>query len=255
MTDLELKEQISLVAQQIRDASMVVAFSGAGISVESGIPSFRGENGLWNSYDPKFLEIGYFQSQPLESWQLIKEIFYDYFGKAQPNEAHLTLARMEQAGLLNTTITQNIDNLHQQAGSKNVLEFHGHSGSLVCMQCENVYPVEEIGLAHLPPLCKSCNGLLKPEFIFFGEGIPEPANSLSFQAAQEADLFLIIGSTGEIMPASLIPGMAKDNGAVIIEINTTPSNYTASITDIFLQGKATEVFRELAVELGLDRQE
>lgn len=246
MNDLELNNQIYQAAELIQNASHVVAFSGAGISVESGVPPFRGENGLWNQYDPKFLDIDYFQLEPEQAWPVIKEIFYDYFGKAEPNTAHLVLAQMESSGLLETIITQNIDNLHQLAGSKNVLEFHGHSRSLICMQCNQVHPAAEISLENLPPYCTECGGLLKPEFIFFGEGIPEPAHTLSMLAAELADVFIIIGSTGEIMPASLIPAFAKENGATIIEVNVQPSNYTTSVTDIFLQGKATDVFRQLS---------
>lgn len=251
MINSELEKSVIEASQVILEASCVTAFTGAGISVESGIPPFRGENGLWNRYNPQFLEIGYFLNRPEASWKLIKEIFYDYFGKAEPNLAHTVLARMETAGLLQTVITQNIDNLHQLAGSKNVLEFHGHSRTLICMDCTNIFSVGEIGLQSLPPLCKKCSGLLKPEFIFFGEGIPEPANSLSFKAAEESDVFLIVGSTGEIMPASMIPSVAKQRGAAIVEINIEPSLYTGAVTDIFLQGRATEVFRLLARELKL----
>lgn len=252
MFDSESNIKLIQAAELIQKATHVVAFSGAGISVESGIPPFRGENGLWAQYDPKFLDIDYFQLQPEKAWPLIKEIFYDYFGQANPNEAHQTLAKMESAGILDTVITQNIDNLHQLAGSKNVLEFHGHSRSLICMNCAQIHPVAEVSLDNLPPLCSECGGLLKPEFIFFGEGIPEPAHSLSMQAAEMADVFMIIGSTGEIMPASLIPAFAKDNGATIIEINVQPSNYTATVSDIFIQGRATEVFRHLANVLKLN---
>ncbi len=254
MLDFDLKKDALKASRWILDAKRVAAFTGAGISVESGIPPFRGENGLWNRYDPSFLEIGYFMAQPAESWALIKEIFYDYFGAAKPNFAHKALARMEEAGLLHTIITQNIDNLHQQAGSKNVLEFHGHSRTLVCLDCGGIYSAVEISLNQLPPRCEKCGGILKPEFIFFGEGIPEPANSLSFKAASEADVFVIVGSTGEIMPASMIPYKAKERGAVMIEINPVPSKYTHTLTDIFLQGKAVEIFRELTKQLNLEKR-
>ena len=254
MLDFELKKDVLKAARLILDAKKIVAFTGAGISVESGIPPFRGENGLWNRYDPSFLEIGFFRDRPAESWALIKEIFYDYFGAAKPNLAHTTLATMEEAGLLQTIITQNIDNLHQQAGSSNVLEFHGHSRTLVCVDCERVYSAADVSLNHLPPCCEKCGGVLKPEFIFFGEGIPEPANSLSFKAASEADVFLIVGSTGEIMPASMIPYKAKESGAVIIEINPISSKYTHTLTDIFLQGKAVTIFEELTKYLHLEKR-
>jgi NAD-dependent deacetylase len=237
-------------AKIILAAKHVTAFTGAGISVESGIPPFRGENGLWNSYDPTFLDIRYFLEHTEDSWVKIKEIFYDYFGKASPNGAHFALAKMESSAILQTIITQNIDHLHQAAGSSNVLEFHGSSKELICMECSKEYQAQEINLNILSPRCKVCGGVLKPNFIFFGEAIPEPANTLSFNEAHKADVFLVIGSTGEIAPASMIPPLAKRNGAKIIEINIEPSSYTNTITDIFLNGKAVAVMEQLLKELG-----
>ena len=236
---------IKKTADIIKSANRVTAFTGAGISVESGIPPFRGENGLWSKYDPTFLEINFFKSNPLESWRLIKEIFYDFFGKASPNKAHYGLAEMEKVGALDSIITQNIDNLHQEAGSKEIYEFHGNSRDLVCVRCGKKFPVAEIGLENLPPRCQNCGSVLKPDFVFFGEPIPEPARTKSYREAEISDIFILIGTTGEIMPASTIPIIAKQNGKKIIEINIRESKYTNSITDIFLKGKATEVVEEL----------
>ncbi len=146
---------------------------------------------------------------------------------------------------LKSIITQNIDNLHQLAGSKTVYEFHGNSHDLICTKCNHKYHINEINFNKLPVTCKHCGGLVKPDFIFFGEGIPTDAYQKSIEAAQNADVFLVIGTTGEIMPASQIPIIAKQNGAIIIEINLEHSNFTDSITDIFLQGKATEIMREI----------
>lgn len=240
---------LEAAAEIIRNAKHVTAFTGAGISVESGIPTFRGENGLWSKFDPICLDINYFHQNPLESWNKIKEIFYDFFGKAKPNAAHVVLAEMEKKGYLNSIITQNIDNLHQTAGSRKVYEFHGTSRKLICPNCKNIYAAENIDLSQLPPECGECGTVLKPDFVFFGEGIPEPAGSKSFLEAEKADVFFLIGTTGEIMPASAIPYEAKEKGAKIIEININPSNYTDSITDIFLKGKATEVMTELIKKL------
>ncbi|MCD6380588.1 NAD-dependent deacylase [bacterium] len=240
---------IQEAADIIKKANRVTAFTGAGISVESGIPPFRGENGLWSKYDPGFLDISYFHSNPLESWKLIKEIFYDFFGKATPNKAHYGLAEMEKAGFLDAIITQNIDNLHQKSGSRKIFEFHGDSRDLVCVSCGKKYPVTEIGLDNLPPECTNCGGVLKPDFIFFGEQIPEPARTNSFREAEISDLFILIGTTGEVTPASEIPFIAKENGAKIIEINIAKSSYTDRITNIFLQGKATEMISGLVKEL------
>ncbi len=237
-------------AKVIKNAERVTAFTGAGISVESGIPSFRGKDGLWSKYNPEFLEIDYFYSNPKRSWELIREIFYDFFGESEPNAAHYALAEMEKNNLLKTVITQNIDNLHTIAGNTNVLEFHGSSRDLICIECSKKYPCIESRLYSLPPKC-SCSGILKPDFIFFGEQIPEPAQSLSFAEAELVDVLILIGTTGEVMPAALIPYKAKENGAVIIEVNTRESNYTNDITDIFLIGKATDVMKELQKKLGI----
>ncbi|MEA2096908.1 MAG: NAD-dependent deacylase [Candidatus Cloacimonadota bacterium] len=236
---------IENAAEIIRNAKHITAFTGAGISVESGIPPFRGENGLWSKFNPIFLDINYFHHNPLKSWKLIKEIFYDFFGKAKPNSAHFALAEMGKRSLLKTVITQNIDNLHQEAGSKEIYEFHGTSRNLICTNCNKIYSANKTDLSNLPPKCKNCGTVLKPDFIFFGEPIPEPARTNSFLETEKADVFILIGTTGEIIPASIIPFEAKRNGAKIIEVNIQPSNYTNTITDVFLQGKATEIMEKL----------
>ncbi|MCD6400416.1 MAG: NAD-dependent deacylase [Anaerolineales bacterium] len=240
---------IQQAAQRLRNAKRTVAFTGAGISVESGIPPFRGPDGLWSRYDPIVLDLDYFQHHPEESWRVIKEIFYDFFGQARPNAAHRTLARLESAGYLQSVITQNIDNLHQEAGSRDVIEFHGTSHRLTCLSCGHIWDYTPDLLNKLPPACPDCGGLLRPDFVFFGEGIPPDAYQRSLTETHLADTWLVIGTTGEIMPASLLPIEAKRNGAVIIEVNIRPSNYTNQITDIFLPGKATKVLSALGAEL------
>lgn len=228
----------------LKESTYTTAFTGAGISVESGIPPFRGPNGLWSKYDPSVLDLQQFYQHPKESWLVIKELFYDFFGSAQPNAAHIALARMEQAGMLESVITQNIDNLHQDAGSQRVWEFHGNSRHLVCTQCDKRYPAHEELLHQLPPRC-SCKGLLKPDFIFFGEGIPPVAYEQSFEEARKAQVFLVIGTTGEIVPASYVVHDAKAQGTKIIEVNTEPTQFTYAVTDVFLKGKATQVMKQL----------
>jgi NAD-dependent deacetylase len=231
-------------ASLIRNAGHVTAFTGAGISVESGIPPFRGAEGLWNRYDPRSLEIDYFLRHTTEAWQVIREIFYDFFTGAKPNAAHRALADLEAHGRLRAVITQNIDNLHQEAGSRVVHEFHGNSQVLLCLRCGQRVPARTVDLTQLPPLC-SCGGMYKPDFVFFGEMIPEKARAASFLEAERAEVFLLVGTTGEVMPANLVPESAKRHGAVIIEINTAPSLYTHRISDIYLEGRATEVMQAL----------
>jgi NAD-dependent deacetylase len=241
---------IDKAAKAIAASSHTTAFTGAGISVESGIPPFRGPGGLWNKYNPETLDIDYFKQHPLESWVVIKEIFYDFFSSAKPNGAHMALAQLENMALLSAIITQNIDNLHQAAGSKNVIEYHGNSQKLICPHCNNKFRPHELDLNELPPRCQADNSVLKPDFVFFGESIPGMAHILSTEESQVAEVFLLIGTTGEVMPAAMVPRLAKDRGATIVEVNPEESLYTKDITDIFLQGKATEIMDELLTRVG-----
>jgi NAD-dependent deacetylase len=240
-------------SEKIRNAQHAVVFTGAGISVESGVPPFRGEEGIWSQYDPQTLELDFFLSNPAESWSVIRALFYHFFGKAKANAAHLVLARLEAEGLIKSIITQNIDNLHQQAGSREVYEFHGNSQKLKCLRCNNPYLPSDIDFKDLPPYC-SCGGLIKPDFIFFGEGIPMDAYNKSVQAAGRADVMLVIGSTGEVMPAAQMPYLAKQKGAFVIEVNPGKTNFTNSITDIHLEGKAGEVMEKLYQSISGDHE-
>ena len=236
-------------AEWIAGANSAVAFTGAGISVENGIPTFRGPTGLWSRYDSQILDLRYFFEHPLESWRAIKEIFYNYMGtRARPNAAHRFLARLEEEGILQGVITQNIDNLHQEAGSRNVVEFHGTAQRLECTSCRKKREFDEGLLESLPPRCPECGGLLKPDFIFFGEAIPPEAYQKSLELVRDVDLLIIVGTTGEVMPASMIPMEATE--ARVIEINVEPSRYTEDLTQIFLQDRATTAAKKLSEELG-----
>jgi len=246
---LVLKTLIKEAARLINDSNYTTAFTGAGISVESGIPPFRGEKGLWNKYDPQVLDLHYFYSNPKESWTVIKEIFYDFFGNAKANDAHLGLAKLEELKKLKAIITQNIDNLHQEAGSKIVHEFHGNSKKLICTSCSYTTTASKISFDKVPVLCPECQQLIKPDFIFFGEGIPPLAYQNSIEAAQNSEVMIVIGTTGEVMPACQMPIIAKQNSATIIEINPEKSEFTNTITDIFLQGKASEIINEIISHL------
>jgi len=236
-------------AKIIKSSKRCVAFTGAGISVESGIPPFRGKNGLWNKYDPQTFDIQYFYDHTKQSWEVIREIFYNLFGKVKPNAAHYALAELEANKLLSAVITQNVDNLHYDAGSKNVHEFHGSLKKLVCLKCRAKYNINKIDLNVLPPACEKCGGILKPGVIFFGEAIPEPAGKNSFNETRKADCFILIGTTGTVAPANMIPSAAKSNGAKIIEINPYVSEYTSSVTDIFLEEKASPAMEKLMEEI------
>ncbi len=245
MNPLIIKE----AAQKLKKSKYTIAFTGAGIAVESGIPPFRGKHGLWSKYNLAVLELGNYLGNPATCWKDIRKIFYDFFADAQPNKAHKVLARMEKEGILQSVITQNIDNLHQQAGSKIVYEFHGNAQRLKCLKCGTFYNASEFDFNNIPPFCKEDGEILKPDFIFFGESIPQEAYANSFADAEKAEVCIIVGSTGEVVPASYIPRTAKQNGAVIIEINPNESMFTPQVTDIHLQGKAGDIMRLLENEL------
>jgi NAD-dependent deacetylase len=244
-----MDEILNLAAQRLKNARRAVAFTGAGISVESGIPPFRGKGGLWTKYNSDILDIHNFYEQPEKSWEVIKEIFYDHFGNAQPNAAHSALAKMEADGILQAVITQNIDNLHQAAGSQTVFEYHGNSHRLVCLSCHSVYQFTPEIFEKIPPRCKKCGTILKPDMVFFGETIPSTVHEQAMDETVRSDVWLVIGTTGEVMPACNLPIEAKANGATIIEINIRPSHFTQRITDLFLEGKASEITSALYEKL------
>jgi NAD-dependent deacetylase len=242
-------EGIPEALNAIVNAEHITAFTGAGISAESGIPTFRGKDGLWDRYDPEVLSLEYFYRHPQEAWEGIREIFYSNFLGAQPNPAHFFLARMERAGLVEGIITQNIDGLHQKAGSTNVIEYHGSSSYLACTGCGRIVEFDTSHLENLPPRCSLCNDILKPNFIFFGEMIPEDVQARAAREMSKSDLIIVIGTTGEVMPACLLPWEAKKHQALILEININPSAYTGSLSDIFLRGSASDITTHLGDQI------
>lgn len=244
---MKSKNNYSEVYKVIKDARFLVVFTGAGVSVESGIPPFTGAGGLWTQYDPKFIEISYFYSHQLESWKEIKKIFYDYMlDKAKPNLAHLTIGKWSRNNKVKAVITQNIDNLHQVGGANNVIEFHGTVKTLKCIKCNQVYSDKSINLNNLPPRCKKCNGVLKPNFIFYGEGIEQDTHIKALKYITKADVLLIIGTSGHVMPANQLPFIAKQQNPKlkIIEINPTKSTFTDTITDYYFDTTAVKFFEK-----------
>lgn len=230
-------------AELITGSDHVIALTGAGISVESGIPDFRGKNGLWSKYDPsKYASIEAFMSDPSEVWRMLKDMD-DLISRAEPNPAHIGLGKLEKMGFLDYIITQNVDNLHQKGGASNVIEFHGNSSTLSCLYCNRKYSMAE-KRGELPPRCE-CGKVLKPDVIFFGETIPERALDLSYGLALTADVLLVIGTSASVVPANSIPFTAAGNNAKIIEINKERTLLTDDITDIFLEGEAGEIISRL----------
>ena len=236
-------ERIKQAAETIMKHGPVIALTGAGISVESGIPDFRGNNGLWTRYDPsRYATIEAFLDDPSEVWNMLRAMDA-LVNSAKPNPAHTGLARMEQKGFLQHIITQNVDNLHQAAGSQNVIEYHGNSSCLSCLYCSNKYTMAEKRHEHIPT-CE-CGKILKPDIVFFGESIPEDALDFSFQLSKKAGTLLVIGTSAQVSPANSIPQIAARNLARIIEINKERTWLTDELTDIFIEGEAGEIITGL----------
>ncbi|QGY39792.1 NAD-dependent protein deacylase [Pseudodesulfovibrio cashew] len=238
-------------ARVLRESRCTLAFTGAGISVESGVPPFRGPGGVWAKYDPAKFEKAYFRRNPEEVWPLLKEIFYSRLVHAKPNPAHYALAELERAGMLDGIVTQNIDGLHQEAGSLVVHEYHGSTRRMQCMKCREFFDASNISLEKLPPPCPVCGGLLKPDFVFFGEGIPTDVHRAATDLAGRAEVCLIVGTGGTVVPAGRIPYIVKNRGGVLIEINLHDTSYSYTVSDYYLQGKAGTRLPELvAATLG-----
>ncbi len=233
------------IASIIQNSKFLTVFTGAGISRESGIPVFRGNDGIYSKYDQSLLTISSYLNNTEKSWKAVKEIFYDFFIESKPNTAHYVLASWEEKGILKYIITQNIDNLHQEAGSKNVIEYHGTKETFTCLNCGTKFSLGDLVLNDNPPECKKCKGILKPDIVFFGESIPQDAAEKSYNYAKMSDVQLIIGTTGTVQPASYIPKYAKSAGAIIIEINPEPSAYTDKISDYYLPYSASEALSRI----------
>ena len=224
-------------AETLKDRRNAVALTGAGISVESGIPTFRGTQGMWEKYDPmEYATIGAFLRDPEKVWAMLSEMV-DVLSRAVPNPAHFGLAEMEGMGILRSIITQNVDSLHQAAGSRRVIEFHGNAEELVCLACWKRYPSREKIREGIPPRC-ACGKILKPNLILFGESIPWTAKEDAESEARECDVLLVIGTSAQVTPACDIPILSKRSGAVIIEINPEETPLTKSVADLHLREKA-----------------
>ena len=236
-------------ADAIKNSKNMIALTGAGISVESGIPDFRSAGGLWDKYDPAvYATIDSFRRNPEMVWQMLFDMA-DIIVNARPNEGHLALARMEELGFLKSIITQNIDNLHQLAGSRHVIEYHGNASKLECLSCGTVYDNIQSGSEVLtPPRCPTCQQILKPTVIFFGEMIPQDAMIQSSRLAAVADVVLVVGTSAIVYPAATIPIEAKQNSATIIEFNLERTALTDNVTDIFVQGSSGVTLKQV-VEL------
>lgn len=213
-------------AALLRKSRHTVALSGAGLSAESGIPTYRGKDGIWTKFgEPTIDGWELFCSDPASWWQdaIAHRSEGSDFGRAiesaEPNLGHRAMANLEDLGRLQHVITQNIDNLHQRAGSHAVTEIHGNRAKVRCMNCGGRDRLETIALDRLPPLCPECGGILKNDTVMFGEPIPEDALRECYRQAALADLFIVVGTSAVVYPAADFPVMAKRRGAPLIEVN------------------------------------
>jgi len=229
----------------IRNAPRVAVLTGAGLSVASGIPDFRSAQGLWSRYDPQdYATLHAFRRNPAKVWRMLAEM-HRVLDAAGPNPAHRALARLEAAGVVQGIVTQNIDGLHQQAGSSGVLEFHGSVRSLTCLVCGRAYSREAARPLGTPPAC-GCGALLKPDIIFFGEEINREVLAASRQVVARCAVLLVVGTSAEVAPANQMPYIAKQHGAAVVEMNLEPTHLTDDLTDVFVQGPAAVTLPALA---------
>lgn len=245
---------IARAVEILQSANNIIALTGAGISTESGIPDFRSAGGLWQKYNPaEYATIQAFHASPEKVWRMLFDMV-DLTRTAKPNPGHHALAELEKMDRLECIITQNIDNLHQEAGSRNVIEYHGNVSRLECLNCGAVYDDSALDMADViaagkPPRCPGCRSILKPTVVFFGEMIPHEAMVLSQEAAQKADAVIVVGTSAVVYPAAGIPLIAKQNNAVIIEFNVESTDLTRFATDVFVQGMAGTTLPELVRRL------
>lgn len=244
---LDLEKSIKEVAKLMSDrkSSQCVALTGAGISAESGIPTFRSRGGLWEKYDPAvYASIDVFRKDPSKYWTIRGDFIRNY-NNYQPNNGHLALAELETMGIVKNVITQNIDGLHKKAGSENVIEIHGSLREIYCLNCRRLYTAPDVPEG-TPPYCESCGGVLKPNTVLFGEQLPPDALLNAQRESVMCRAMLVIGTSANVYPAAAMPDLARQNGAAIIEINIERA---FPYVDYFLGEKAGRVLPKIVAEI------
>ena len=236
-----------IIKDQIKDVKKIVFVTGAGISQESGIPTFRGKDGLWRNYDAmKMATIDAFYENPKLVWEWYNERRNNIFA-AQPNQGHKAIAELEKYAKV-VVLTQNIDGLHQKAGSSEVLELHGSIIKLKCSVCDFKDKILT-EITEIPPLC-NCGNILRPDVVWFGESLPQDVWKKAIISASECDLMIIAGTSLIVSPANTLPIYAKQNSAILIEINpeitemSSEMDLTIRSTSAFALPKFVSIFKE-----------
>ncbi len=254
MRDHDNDVAIRTAANLLRRSHHAVALTGAGLSAESGIPTYRGTGGVWTRFgEPTIDGWDLFCSNPEEWWELALEHrvggseFSEAIDRAVPNAGHYAMAELEQMGRLAHVITQNIDNLQNVAGSRHITEIHGNRAKARCMTCGLRFRLESVSIKVLPPHCPECGGILKNDVVMFGEPIPQDALDVCYRQTLQADLFLTVGTSAVVYPAAEFPIMAKRRGHPLIEINPEETGLS-EIADVIIRAPAGEAIPAL-VEL------
>jgi len=240
---------IKTAVEILRDSRRVAVLTGAGISAESGVPTFRGEQGLWKQFRAEELATPEaFARDPKLVWE-----WYDWrrgmIAKVEPNPGHRTLAKWEKSFSEFGLITQNVDGLHARAGSKNIFELHGNIWKVRCPKEKTVTENDTVPLKEIPPRCPECGAMLRPHIVWFGESLDPGVLGHAFSLAASCEVMLVIGTSAFVQPAASLPFRAAEAGAKIIEINPDPTPLTSS-ADVSLAGKAGEILPEMDKYLG-----
>jgi NAD-dependent deacetylase len=227
------------LAELIRTRQPCVVLTGAGISTESGIPDFRSPTGIWEHYDPmEYATIDAFRRDPEKVWEFYA-LRLEVLAQAEPNEGHRALAELERRGLVQAIVTQNIDGLHQRAGSENVIEVHGSIRTASCLECGEQVPLEQA-----MPRCPRCGEILKPDVVMFGELLPVGPMERAVELARGAGLLLVVGSTLEVYPIAGLPDETRSAGGALAIVNRGPTQYD-SVADLKIDGGAGETLSTL----------
>jgi len=245
---MDEEQTLRKAAEAIARARVVIGFTGAGVSTESGIPDFRTLGSFWEGFDPATFEKEIdsreaFERHPEKVWGFFRQAIRS-MEPVRPNPAHEALARLGSLGRMAAVITQNVDGLHQDAGSEHVIEFHGNLRRIRCAACGQGTPWEQVREGPGAPRCR-CGGLLKPEVPLFGDPVNPEALAAALVLAMNAQVLLVAGTHGDIAPVNRVPVAAREHGALVVEVNREPSLYTDRVTHLYLQGQAGQVLPEL----------
>jgi len=236
------------LAAEIAAADRTVAFTGAGVSTESGVPDFRSEGGIWDEHDREALSLRRFRANPGRFWADWLDLHEEMLDDAAPNPAHETLAEMERRGHLDAVVTQNVDGLHGRAGSERVVHLHGAGQTGVCQRCDHAEPVEGVADRvdpESPPHCPDCEGVLKPDTVLFGESLPSDAVREARTLVETADVLLVVGSSLTVEPAASLPERALAWDATLAVVNREATRYADRAAHTF-RGDAGDVVPRVA---------